>query len=114
MYPCSAIFGTLISDECRFGTMFISPAPARRSCFKRIIFVAGIFVLSGSMNTFFDGRPVSWNNSISISVPAPEVQPVSKMPVLLAIFLFHFSAILFFVVGFDVSVVMDRKCSTLR
>jgi len=31
------------------------------------------------------------------------------MPVLLAIFLFHFSAILFFVVGFHVSVVMDRK-----
>jgi hypothetical protein len=89
--------------------MFISPAPARRLCFKRIVFVAGIFVLSGSMKTFFDGRPVSWNNSMSITAPAPEVQPVSKMPVLLAVFLFHFSDILFFVVGFDVSVVMGRK-----
>ena len=46
---------------------------------------------------------------MSISAPAPDVQPVSKMPVLLAIFLFHFAVILFFVVGFDVSVVMDRK-----
>jgi hypothetical protein len=103
------MFGTLISEECRFGTMFISPAPVQRLCFKRIIFVASIFVLSGSMNTFLDGRPVSWNNSISISAPAPEVQPVSKMPVLLAIFLFHFSAILFITVVFDVSVVMDSK-----
>ena len=63
----------------------------------------------GSMNTFLDGRPVSWKYSMSVSAPAPDVQPVSKMPVLLAIFLFHFSAILFFVVGFDLVVVMERK-----
>ena len=105
----AAIFGTLIRVECKFGTMFISPAPAQRLCFKRIIFVAGILVLSGNINIFLEGRPVSMNNSMSISAPAPEVQPVSKMPVLLAIFLFHFSAILFFTVGFDVSVVMDSK-----
>jgi hypothetical protein len=51
---------------------------------------------------------------MSVSAPAPDVQPVSKMPVLLAIFLFHFSAILFFVVGFDLVVVVDGKRSTLR
>jgi hypothetical protein len=39
----------------------------------------------------------------------PDVQPVSKMPDWFAIFRFHFSLILFFTVGFDVSVVMDSK-----
>jgi hypothetical protein len=89
--------------------MFISPAPAQRLCFRRIIFVAGIFDVSGNMNTFLDGRPVSWKYSMSISAPAPDVQPVSKMPDLFAIFRFYFYAILFFIVGFDVSVVMDSK-----
>jgi hypothetical protein len=46
---------------------------------------------------------------MSISGPAPEVQPVSKMPDWFAIFLFHFSVILFFTVGSDMSLVMDSR-----
>ena len=71
------------------------PAPAHSLCFSCIVFVAFIFVLSGSMNTLLDGRPVSWKQSMSFSAPAPDVQPASKMPVRFAIFCFHFSAILF-------------------
>jgi hypothetical protein len=78
----------------------MSPVPAQRLCFRRINFVAGIFDAPGNMNTFSDGRPVSWKNSMSILAPAPDVQPVSKMPDLFAIFCFHFSAVLFFTVGF--------------
>jgi hypothetical protein len=89
--------------------MFISPAPAQRLCFRRIIFIASIYDLSGNMNIFLDGRPVSWKESISISAPAPEVQPVSKMPDLFAIFRFHFIVILFFTIGFGISVVMDSR-----
>ncbi len=33
-------------------------APAQRLCLSCIFFVAVIFDLSGSMNTFLDGRPV--------------------------------------------------------
>ena len=76
------------------------PAPTQRLCFRRISFVAGIFDASGHMNTLSDGRPVSWKKSMFISAPAPDVQPVSKMPDLFAIFCFHFSAVLFFTVGF--------------
>ena len=46
---------------------------------------------------------------MSISAPAPDVQLVSKMPNLFAIFHFHFSVILFFTGGFDISVVMDSR-----
>jgi hypothetical protein len=74
-----------------------------------MIFVADIFDVSGSMNTFLDRRPVSWKNSMSLSAPAPDVQPVSKMPDLFAIFRFHFSVILFFTVGFDISAVTDSN-----
>ncbi len=53
----------LISIECRFGPMFISLASGRRLCFNCILFVALILVLSGSMNTFLNGRrlpPLPW------------------------------------------------------
>jgi hypothetical protein len=61
------------------------------------------------MNTFLDGRPVSWKESMSISAPAPDVQPVSKMPDRFATFLFHFSVILFFTVGFVCSVTIANE-----
>ena len=92
--------------------MFMSPVPARRLCFRRICFVAGIFDASGNMNTFSDRRPVSWKKFMSISAPAPDVQPVSKMPDLFDIFHFHLSAVLFFTVGFDDSDMIVRRCST--
>jgi hypothetical protein len=69
-----------------------------------------ILVLSGSMNTLLDGRPVSWKQSISFSAPAPDVQPVSKMPVRFAIFCFHFSAILFFTFGLVMSDKINNRC----
>ncbi len=86
----SAILGTLISIEHRFGTMFISLALGHRSCFNHILFVALILVLSGSMNTFLDGRPVSWKQSELCLAPAPNVQPVDSIPDLFFNFLFHF------------------------
>ena len=89
--------------------MFILPALAQRLCFRRMIFVAGVFNLSGNMYIFLNGRPVSWKESMSISASAPKVQPVFKMPDLFAIFGFHFSVIIFFTVGFNISVVMDSR-----
>ncbi len=110
MYPWSAIFGTLISVECKLGTMFILPAPAHSLCFSCIVLVAFIFVLFGSMNTLLDGRPVSWKQSMSFSAPAPDVQPVSKMPVRFAIFCFHFSVILFFTFGLVLTDEINNRC----
>jgi hypothetical protein len=44
----SAILGTLIIVECRFGMMFILLSSGRRLCFNCILFVALILILSGS------------------------------------------------------------------
>jgi hypothetical protein len=85
----------LISVEWRFGTILILLALGRRLCFNRIFFDALILVLSGSMNTFSDGRPVPWKQSASCSAPTPDVQPVSSIPDWFLIFCFHFAAILF-------------------
>jgi hypothetical protein len=85
----------LISVEWRFGTMFILLALGYRLCFNRIIFDALILVLSGSMNTFSDGRPVLWKQSTLRLAPAPNVQPVSNIQDWFLIFLFRFAAILF-------------------
>ncbi len=60
---------------------------------NHILFVALIFVLSGSMNTFSDGRLVSWKQSASCLAHVPNVQPVSSIPGLFFNFLFHFAAI---------------------
>ncbi len=75
--------------------MFILLALGRRLCFNHILFVTLILVLSGSMNTFLDRRPVLWKQSTSCSAPALYVQPVSSIPDLFLIFLFNFAAILF-------------------
>jgi hypothetical protein len=95
MQSASAILGMLISVEWRFGTMFILLALGRRLCFNCIFFYALILVLSGSINTFSDGRPVLWKQSMSCSVSAPNVQPVSSMLNWFLTFHFHFAAILF-------------------
>jgi hypothetical protein len=62
MLSASVILGTLISIECRLGTMFISLASGCRLCFNHISFVALIFVLSGSTNTFRTGGRCHGNN----------------------------------------------------
>ncbi len=91
--------------------MFILPALAQRLCFSCICFVALIFDLSGSMQTFLDGKPVSWKQSMSFLAPVPEVQPVSKMPDRFATFCFHFSVILFLTFDFIMSAKIDSRCS---
>ena len=109
MYPPSAIFGTLINVECKFGTMFILLASGRRLCLNCILRVALIVVLSGSMKIFSNGEPVSMNKSMSFSAPAPDEHPVSRILVLLLIFCFRFSLILFlgYVAGTSIAI-----CST--
>jgi hypothetical protein len=75
--------------------MFISLALGHRLCFNCIFFYALILVLSGSMNTFSDGRPMLWKQSALCLAPASNVQPVFSIPDGFLIFLFHFAAILF-------------------
>jgi hypothetical protein len=77
--------------------MFILLALGRRLCFNRILFVALIFVMSRSMNTFSDGRPVSWKQSSLCLAPTTNVQPVSSIPDLFFDFLFYFAAVLFYI-----------------
>jgi len=64
-----------------------------------MIFVADIFDVSGDMNNFLDGRPVSWKRC------AASVQDAD----LFAIFRFRFSVILFFTGAFYISVVMASR-----
>ncbi len=87
VYPASASFGMLTRDVCMPGTMFISCAPSRRSCFNLIYLVAVAVRQSGNMKVFVDLSPVSSNSSVSSSGPAPEVAPESNIPVFL-VFLF--------------------------
>jgi hypothetical protein len=91
--------------------MLISLASHQRLCFSRILLVAFIFVLSGSMNTFLDGRLVLWKQSALCLAPAPNVQPMSRIPDLFFSFLFHFAAILFCHLGACKSVTADKRCS---
>jgi hypothetical protein len=68
--------------------MFILLASGQRLCFSHILLVALIFVLSGSMNTFLDGRPMLWDQSTSCSAPTPNVHPISRTPDLVFSFFF--------------------------
>ena len=75
--------------------MFLSPALDRSLCFRCILVVAWVTVLSGCMNFLLNWWPLSMKHSISVSAPALNVHPVFSIPVRFAIFLFHFLAILF-------------------
>jgi hypothetical protein len=86
--------------------MFILPAPAQRLCFSHIVFVVLTFNLSGSMNTFTDGKPVSWKQSMSFSAPMPKVHPSPKCRTGLLIF---FSIFLLFCFSPLVSVCLLRS-----
>jgi hypothetical protein len=62
--------------------MFISRAVGHRLCFVSILFVALFVRLSGNMKVFVDASPVSTKHSSSSSGAAPDVAPVSSMPIL--------------------------------
>ncbi len=62
--------------------MFISLALSRRLCVVSIFFVALFVRLSGNMKILVDDSPVSTKHSASVSGAAPDVAPVSKIPVL--------------------------------
>ena len=77
--------------------MFISLAPSLILCLSSILWVARTLLLLGSMNTFVDGCPVYSKSSASSGLPAPDVAPVSNIPVRdlrFAIFLAQCAAIL--------------------
>ena len=61
--------------------MFISLAPSLILCLSSILWVARTLLLLGSMNTFVDGCPVYSKSSSSSGLPAPDVAPVSNIPV---------------------------------
>ncbi len=92
VYPASASFGTLTSVECSPGTMFISLAAGRSLCFRCIFFVALFVRLSGNMNVFFDGLPVSSKASSFSSGAALDVAPVSRIPIFCSLLLLTFRA----------------------
>ena len=92
VYPASANFGMLTSVECSPGTMFISLAAGQSLCFRHIFFVALFVCLSGNMNVFFDSSPVSSKASSSSSGAAPDVAPVSRIPVFCSLLLITFHA----------------------
>jgi hypothetical protein len=61
--------------------MFISLAPSLILCLSSILWVARTLLLSGSMKIFVDGCPVYSKSSASSGLPAPDVAPVSRIPV---------------------------------
>ncbi len=96
----------LTSAECSPGTIFISLAPSRNLFFISIFLVARILDLSGSMNTFADGWPVSSIALVSCLAATPDVAPVSMIPICwFATFHAHFAAILFCWIGDAVVIV---------
>ncbi len=78
VYPTSANFGMLTSDECSPGTMFISRAARPRLCLRSIFFVTFPVRLSGNMKVLWDGCPVLSRSGASSSSAAPEVAPESR------------------------------------
>jgi hypothetical protein len=70
--------------------MFISLAAGQSLCFRHIFFVALFVRLSGNMNVFFNSLPVSSKASLSSSGAAPDVAPVSRIPVFFSLFVNYF------------------------
>ena len=92
MYPASANLGTLISVECKPGTMLISRAVSRRSCLRFIRLVALLVRLSENINVLVDLMPVLSKQSSSSSGAVLDMAPVSRIPVLRSVLLWIFRA----------------------